>query len=79
MSMIIFAKIRNQIDLHREEMIASIHKKSEELIKQLNDLERACKANIEKVARVDLNLIKSNLADWKVQLRKPRISDAEKN
>jgi WD40 repeat protein len=49
-----FAAIRNKIDLHREKMIESIHKRSEELINKLNTIEHECYKNEQKLEKIDL-------------------------
>ena len=40
-----FASVRNNIDLHREMSIQKIHKRSDELIKELNETEQRCYDN----------------------------------
>jgi hypothetical protein len=48
-----FAAIRNKIDLHRDQMIESIHKRSEELLNKLNNMEQECYQNEQKLEKTD--------------------------
>ena len=38
-----FSNLRNQVDLHREQLIEQINKRSDEIIKQLKEMEANCK------------------------------------
>jgi hypothetical protein len=50
-----FADLRNQIDLHRDEMIQEINKKSEQILRELNDLETEMKTNLKKMEIINLS------------------------
>jgi WD40 repeat protein len=66
-----FSNLRNQIDLHRDQAIEQIHKKSEELLAFLKEEEDKCKendVNIKNVMLEDPN--PHELPSWKNLLRK---------
>ena len=44
-----FSNLRNQVDLHREQLIEQINKRSDEIIKQLKEMEANCKLNSSKL------------------------------
>jgi predicted RNA-binding Zn-ribbon protein involved in translation (DUF1610 family) len=50
-----FAAIENKIDLHRDQMIDSIHKRSEELLNKLKMIEKECYENEKKIEEVELD------------------------
>ena len=50
-----FASLRNQIDLHRDQMIEEINKNSEKLLKQLKEFENETKKNGNKIKRIQIN------------------------
>jgi hypothetical protein len=73
-----FAKLRNQIDLHREQLIQEIHKKSEEMLAFLKQKENEYKKNAENLMNIDLEQIKvSKLAEWKKKIRNPETNEYE--
>jgi hypothetical protein len=47
-----FGSLRNKIDLHREKSIETIHKRSDELIKQLNEIEKICFDNLKRKIKI---------------------------
>ena len=49
-----FAAIRNKIDLHREQMLDSIQKRSEELLNKLKEMEQECYQNEVKIEKINL-------------------------
>ncbi len=74
-----FSNLRNEVDLHREQLIEEINKKSEEIIKQLKELEEKCKLNAAKIEKIDLVKFKiENMTSFKLQSRKPNSSDVNK-
>ena len=67
--------IRNQVDLHREELIAEIQKNSDKIINQLDEFEKECKSNKENIDQIDLD-------DFKIKeindiLRKSKLNKDE--
>ena len=50
-----FADLRFQIDLHRDEMIEDINRNSENLLKQLKELENQIRANPNKIEKMQRN------------------------
>jgi WD40 repeat protein len=48
-----FSAIRNKIDLHRDQMIDSIHKRSEELLNKLKEMEQECYQNEARLEKTD--------------------------
>ena len=80
-----FAEIRNQVDLHREELIKKIYerskeidekyateinKRSAEIIRKLNEKEDDCVSNATKIERNNFDQLKSvDLTLWKCSLR----------
>ena len=66
-----FAKIRNQMDLHREQLIEEIHKQSEQMMALLKQQEEIYKKNAENLMN-DLEELKAKqLPEWKKQIRNP--------
>jgi hypothetical protein len=58
-----FAEITNKIDLHRDQMIESIHKRSEEMLNKLKLIEQKCyqnEASLEKTDYKEKNKNKMN-------------------
>jgi hypothetical protein len=55
-----FSEIRNQVDLHRDELKKEIDDKSDEIIQQLKEKEERCKLNAQKIEKVNLNELKNN-------------------
>ena len=75
-----FAKLRNQIDLHREQMIEEIHKQSEEMLVLLKQQEEMYKKNAENLTKIDLKEVKNKkLPEWKKKIRNPEMSEYEVN
>lgn len=69
-----FYRLRNKVDLHREHLIEEIHKRSNQIIEQLNQHEKDCRANMIKLRKVNLEELKNKqLVSWKYKLRKPDI------
>ena len=83
-----FAKIRNLIDLHREQMIEKInkqqmaekiHKKSEEMLDLLKQQEKY-NQNALNLINIELEeIIASKLSEWKKMIRNPEINEHEVN
>jgi WD40 repeat protein len=75
-----FSKIRNKIDLHREELIEEINTKSDELIKKLKEKELKCNLNLTNLEKINLNELKMNILPlWKHELRQPEFSQEKLN
>ena len=73
-----FADIRNKVDLHREELKKEIDERSDEIIRQLNEKEEKCKANLSKIEKTNLDELKNdNLPAWKQKLRKPNENEVD--
>ena len=73
-----FSNLRNQIDLHREKSIQTIHKRSDEMIKELNETENKCNDNLKtkiKVPKFDTQDINKN----KEAVRSPNVNLSEIN
>jgi hypothetical protein len=71
-----FSNLRNQVDLHREQMIGEINKRSEEIIRQLKELEEKCKLNAAKLVKMNLDQLKSkDMNKYKIRLRRPDLKD----
>jgi hypothetical protein len=66
-----FSNLRNQIDLHREEMMRKINKKSEKILKELSDLENELKENKKNVERIQID--KYIEQDLNLKLREPNL------
>ena len=67
-----FSNLRNQADLHREQQIEEINKRSEEIIKQLKEMEEKCKLNAANLEKMNLDKLKNkDMKEYKLQLRKP--------
>ena len=65
-----FAKARNKVDLHREELIKEISEISEEIIERLKEREEKCKANLTKVEKTNFDeLTRDNLQCLKQKFR----------
>jgi hypothetical protein len=73
-----FASVRNKIDLHREKSIETIHKRSDELIKELNEIEQRCKANL-KAKLIVPEFEAQDIAEYKEALREPNVDLSEVN
>ena len=73
-----FGSLRNQIDLHREKSIETIHKRSDELINQLNEIEQRCKANLKTKIKVP-HFQTQDIAKYKACLREPNVNLSEIN
>jgi hypothetical protein len=73
-----FSNLRNQIDLHRDMSIQSIHKRSDEMIKQLNETEQRCKANLKNKLNVP-EFETQIIAQYKDALRNPNLNLSEVN
>jgi hypothetical protein len=59
-----FANLRNKIDLHRDQMIEEINNKSEQIFKELKDLENEMKLNRNKLETINLSdFIQENSRD----------------
>jgi hypothetical protein len=75
-----FSNLRNQVDLHREQMIEEIHKRSEEILKQLKELEERCKMNAAKVEKINSYQFKNtDMNEYKIQLRQPDLKQFDLN
>jgi hypothetical protein len=72
-----FASVRNKIDLHREKSIETVHKRSDELIKELNAIEQRCKANLTKIKVPRFQT--QDIAKYKNALRNPNLNLFEIN
>jgi hypothetical protein len=73
-----FSKLRNQIDLHREKFIEAIHNRSEQLLKEINDLENKCKLNKCNLDEVNLNTFAINqIPQWKYLLSTPDLNQTQ--
>ena len=72
-----FADLRNQIDMHRDEMIEEIRKNSEKLLNQLSDLEKEVHENKNKVEKINYTDFIND--DWKSTLRDPNIESVALN
>jgi hypothetical protein len=71
-----FSNLRNQVDLHREQQIEKINKKSEEIIKQLKEMEEKCKSNASKFEKINLDEFKNeNMIFFQLQFRKPNLNN----
>ena len=68
-----FFNIRNKVDLHRERLIEEINERSNDIINELNMLEKECKLNAAKLNKIS-NLKSIDLSLWKSQLRMPDIN-----
>ncbi len=71
-----FSSLRNKIDLHREESIQSIHKRSDELIKELNEIEQKCNDNLKNKLNVP-EFETQDIAKYKETLRNPNVNLSE--
>jgi hypothetical protein len=75
-----YSNIRNQVDLHREQLIEQINKNSEEIIKQLKEMEEKCKLNAANLVKMNLDkLINKDMNEYKYQLRQPYLKDYDLN
>jgi hypothetical protein len=73
-----FSKLRNQIDLHREKIIEAIQIRSEQLLKELSDLEQQCKLNKCNLDEVNLNSFTTNqIPLWKHLLSTPDLNQTQ--
>jgi WD40 repeat protein len=73
-----FEKIRNKLDLHREELFKEITERSDEMLNQLKDKEDKCKQNLNKAVKVNNEkLINEEIPAWKLSLRNPQINQNE--
>jgi WD40 repeat protein len=73
-----FAELRNQVDLHRDQIIEQIHKKSQEILALLKEQEVLFKMNSENLFKSDLNQIKQEtLLFWKNRMRNPLFTEAK--
>ena len=73
-----FSKLRNQIDLHRDQLIDDIHKRSEEIINALKEFENECKSNKTQVNEINFeSIIKEKLPQWKIKLSSPSMNQAD--
>ena len=75
-----FAEIRNQVDLHREQMKKQIDDKSDEIIKQLKEKEDKCRLNAANVKKMSLTKLKADeIPSWKKNLRTPSTNKSALN
>lgn len=59
-----FAKLRNQVDLHRDEMMEEINKRSDQILAELKSLEDELKTNRDKVDTINVfDFIQENSRD----------------
>jgi WD40 repeat protein len=73
-----FFNLRRQIESHRDQFIEELNKKSENLIKKLNDLEKQCKVNVSKLDKISIDELKVNqMPKWYQKLRLPNLSQQE--
>jgi len=76
-----FLNIRNKIDLERERLKLSIDMISDQLMIKLNDYQKECKLNLDKIkqlnkqTQIDLNKLKQQTSDWQEMLRSPKLED----
>ena len=67
-----FSNLKNEVNLYREQLIEQNNKRSEEIIKQLEQMEENCKVNSSKLEKMNLDKFKNEeMIDFKYQLRKP--------
>ena len=75
-----FFNLRNQVDLHREELIEQINKRSDEIIKQLKEMEDNCRSNAEKLDKLKLDRLKNeDISMFRRDLRVPDLDDYNLN
>jgi hypothetical protein len=75
-----FASLRNQVDLHREQMLDEINRKSVELISQIDHIEQECKLNKDRVARINMEeLSNQRFAKFRETIRSPWLDQRELN
>jgi hypothetical protein len=72
-----FSKLRNQIDLHREQMIEAIIERSDEMLSALNQLEQECKNNRSTVSDLQMIKLDENLLKIKNSLYSPKLRTEE--
>jgi WD40 repeat protein len=71
-----FANIRKQIDLHYEFLIENIKNKHLALIEDLKNEEKNC---LDKAKKLQINIDKKDLSDWREQLQIPNIEESKLN
>jgi hypothetical protein len=64
-----FNEIRNQVDLHREQLIEKIHKQSEEMLALLKQQEEGYKKNSVYLMRILFTLKTIKLPGWRKEIR----------
>jgi hypothetical protein len=69
-----FSKIRNKVDLHREELIEQINSKSDEIIQQLKVKEEKCKLNATKLEKMSLTKVNEEISCCKKKMRSLNIN-----
>jgi WD40 repeat protein len=74
-----FLNLRNQVDLHREELINQIIIKSDELLLKLKQNEEKCKLNTARLDKISFNETKGKMMEYKQKLRNPIINKDELN
>jgi WD40 repeat protein len=73
-----FSLIRNKIDLHRERIIESVHKRSEQFLNKLKEMEQECYKNEPKSAKIDLREErKDEMIYLKEKLREKNLKESE--
>ena len=50
-----FSNLRNEVDLHREQLIEQINKRSDEIIKQLKEMEESFKLNTIELKKLNID------------------------
>ena len=71
-----FEHVRNDVKLHRDEIIKNLNEKSDQFIKILDKQENECKLNANKLEEIDLNHLKNDqLPEWSKDLRHPLVDN----
>ncbi len=73
-----FSNLKNKIDSQRKKSIQSIHKRTDELIKELNETETKCKVNLRTKIKV-LEFETQDIIKHKEALRNPNLNLCEIN
>ena len=72
-----FSNLRNSVDLHREQMIEDINKRSDEILSSLNETEKKYTENLNLVMKLNINDFENS--EWHDMLRNPHLENEKIN
>ena len=74
-----FSEIRNQVDLHREQLIEQIHIKSDEIIRNLKEKEDKCRLNLQNIKKMNSFELNMNVLSLKQNYRMLNLNKKQLN